>query len=92
MPKYSIRIIIVYKSHNTFNPLCFLTIQIGAVRVVPNNIFTKRLPKKANKCPVFQCYKKNTSTKPKIRSRKVSITMPATTGKYLLKIVFKILI
>ena len=52
MPKYSIRIIVAHKSHNTFN-LCFLTIQVEVVRVILNNVFTKRPPKKANKRPVI---------------------------------------
>ena len=91
MPKYGIRIIVAHKSYNTFN-LCFLTIQVEVVRVAPNNVFTKRPPKKANKRPIIQCYRKNTSIKPEIRSRKVSMVILVMTRKYLLKIVFKIFI
>ena len=85
------RIIIVHKSHNTFN-LCFLTIQVEAVRVALNNIFTKRPPEKANKRPVVQCCRKNTSTKPEIRSKKASMVILTITGKYLLKTVFGIFV
>ena len=53
MPEYSIRIIVVYKSYNTFNLIFFLTIQVEVVKVTPNNIFTKRPPKKANKRPII---------------------------------------
>ena len=59
-----------------------------AVRVAPNNVFTKRPPKNVNECPVVQYCGKNTSTKLEIRSRKASIVILATTGKYLLKAVF----
>ena len=51
MLEYGIRIIIAYKSHNTFD-LCFFTIQVKAVRVVFNNVFIKRLPEKVNKHPI----------------------------------------
>ena len=91
MLEYSIRIIIAYKSHNTFN-LYFFTIQVEIVRVVPNNIFTKRPPKKANERPIIQYRRKNISIKPEIRSRKVSIVILAITRKYLLKTIFKIFI
>ena len=63
-----------------------------AVRVIPNNIFTKRPPKKANKRPIIHYRGKNTSIKPEIKSRKVSIVMPVTTRKSLLKIVFRIFV
>jgi len=52
MLEYSIRITIAHKSYNTFNLLCFLTIQVKVVRIIPNNVFTKRPPKKANKRPI----------------------------------------
>ena len=92
MPEYSIRIIVAHKSYNTFNVLYFLTIQVEVVKVAPNNIFTKRLPKKANKRPIIQYCRKNTSIKPEIRSRKASIVILTTTGKYLLKLVFRMFI
>ena len=92
MPEYSIRIIIAHKSYNTFNLIYFLIIQVEVVKVIPNNIFTKRPPKKANKYPIVQYYRKNTSIKPEIKSRKASMVMPATTGKYLLKTVFGIFV
>ena len=63
-----------------------------AVRVISNNIFTKRPPKKANERPIIYYYKKNTSIKLEIRSRKVSIVILVTTRKSLLKIVFGIFI
>ena len=53
MLEYSIRITIAHKSYNTFDLLYFLTIQVEVVRVTPNNIFTKRPPKKANKRPII---------------------------------------
>ena len=53
MPEYSIRIIVAHKSYNTFNLIFFLTIQVEVVKVTPNNIFTKRPPKKANKRPII---------------------------------------
>ena len=92
MPKYSIRIIVAHKSHNTFGLPFFLTIQIKIIKVAPNNVFTKRPPKKANKRPLVQCRGKITSKKLEIRSRKASIAILATTGKYLLKTVFGIFI
>ena len=92
MLEYGIRIIVAYKSYNTFNLICFLTIQVEVVKVAPNNIFTKRPPKKANERPIVQCCGKNTNIKLEIRSRKVSMVMPATTGKYLLKTDFGIFV